>query len=328
MRAIDVAASGGPEVLTVADVPTPQLSAGEVLIEVAAAGVNRADLLQRQGFYPPPPGASPILGLECSGRVSAVGDAVSRWSVGDEVCALLSGGGYAQYVAVPEGQVLPVPAGVSLQEAATLPEVAATVYSNLHDVADLSAGEWLLVHGGASGIGTFALQWARAIGARTIATVGSEEKALRCRQLGAEITVNYRTEDFVAKVQEATGGHGADVILDIIGAKYLAGNVASLAIGGRLVIIGLQGGVRGELDLAALLRARASITATSLRARSTQEKSQICRAVVEQVWPMVADGRIRPVVDRVVPWRQAAEAHELLAHSGHVGKVLLDFSVD
>lgn len=326
MKAIEITTPGGPDVLAVADVPTPQVGPSDVLVAVTSAGVNRADLLQRQGFYPPPPGASPILGLECSGRVAAVGPEVSGWHVGDEVCALLSGGGYAQFVAVPQGQVMPVPDGVSLQEAAALPEVAATVFSNLHDVARLRAGEWLLVHGGASGIGSFALQWAQAIGAHTITTVGSDTKAQRCRELGADVVINYRTEDFVERVREVTQGHGADVILDIIGAKYLSRNMASLATGGRLVIIGLQGGVRGEVDLAALLRLRASITATSLRARSAQEKHDICRALVTEVWPLVAQGAINPVVDRVLPWVQAAQAHEVLEESSHVGKVLLDFT--
>lgn len=327
MKAIEITVPGGPEVLAVADMPTPQAGHGEVLIEVTTAGVNRADLLQRQGYYPPPPGASPILGLECSGRVVAVGQGTSRWSVGEQVCALLGGGGYAQFVAVPEGQVMPVPHGVSLQDAAALPEVAATVYSNLHTVAGLRAGEWLLVHGGTSGIGSFALQWARAIGVHTITTAGSDEKALRCQQLGADAAVNYRTEDFVERVREVTQGHGADVILDIIGAKYLSRNVASLASGGRLVIIGLQGGVRGEIDLAALLRAKATIAATSLRARSVQEKQEICDALVREVWPLIADGRIEPVVDTVLPWFEAAQAHRLLDRSTHVGKVLLDFTV-
>lgn len=328
MKAIDVTAPGGPEVLVATELPEPAIGPDEVLIEVVAAGVNRADLLQRQGFYPPPPGVTPILGLECSGRVAAVGDAVTRWSVGDEVCALLSGGGYAQYVAVPAGQVMPVPQGVSMVQAAALPEVAATVFSNLHDVARVRPGEWLLVHGGASGIGSFALQWARAMGVRAIATVGSEAKAQRCLELGAQGVINYRTEDFVAQVKVLTDGHGADVILDIIGAKYLSRNVASLANGGRLVIIGLQGGVRGELDLATLLRSRASITATSLRSRSVEEKQAICGALVADVWPLVAEGQIVPVVDRVLPWRDATRAHEVLESSAHVGKVLLDFTIE
>lgn len=326
MKAIEVTTPGGPEVLAVGDVPMPHIDSGDVLIEVLAAGVNRADLLQRQGFYPPPPGASPILGLECSGRIAQIGDDVTGWRVGDEVCALLSGGGYAQYVSVPAGQVMPVPGGVTLQQAAALPEVAATVYSNLHDVAKIRPGEWLLMHGGASGIGSFAVQWARALGARVITTVGSEEKAQRCRELGAEAVINYRTEDFVEGVMTSTQGHGADVILDIIGAKYLPRNVAALATGGRLVIIGLQGGVRGELDLAALLRLRASITATSLRARSAQEKADICSALVNEVWPLIAAGRIVPVVDTVLPWFAASQAHEILDSSTHVGKVLLDLS--
>lgn len=328
MKAIEITTPGGPEVLAISDAPIPHVGPGEVLVEVAAAGVNRADLLQRQGFYPPPPGTSPILGLECSGRVAALGEGVAGWDVGDEVCALLSGGGYAQFVAVPAGQVMPLPPGVSLQQAAALPEVAATVYSNLHDVARIRPGEWLLVHGGASGIGSFALQWASAMGVRTIATAGSDEKALRCREFGADAAINYRTEDFVERVREVTQDHGADVILDIIGAKYLQRNIASLATGGRLVIIGLQGGVRGELDLAALLRLRASITATSLRARSEQEKQAICRALVDDVWPLIAAGRIAPVVDRVLPWFAASQAHEVLEGSTHVGKVLLDLTAE
>lgn len=326
VKGFEITAPGGPDVLGVADVPIPSPGPREVLVEVVTAGVNRADLLQRKGFYPPPPGASPILGLECSGRVAAVGDDTSLWSVGDEVCALLSGGGYAQFVAVPEGQVMPVPPGVSLQDAAALPEVAATVYSNLHVVAGLRSGEWLLVHGGASGIGSFALQWARAIGVRTVTTVGSQEKVLRCQELGADEAVNYRTEDFVERVRDVTHGHGVDVILDIIGAKYLERNVASLATGGRLVVIGMQGGVRGEIDLAALLRARGSIMATSLRARSAQEKQEICEALVREVWPLIAEGRVAPVVHAVLPWFDAAQAHRLLESSTHVGKVLLDFT--
>lgn len=325
MKAIDVTAPGGPENLVVVDVPDPVPGAGEVVIEVAASGVNRADVLQRQGYYPPPPGASEILGLECSGRIVAPAQGDSAWRIGDSVCALLSGGGYAQLVAVPEGQVMPVPAGIDLVTAAAFPEVAATVYSNLHDVAHVKPGEWLLVHGGASGIGTFAVQWASALGVRVITTVGTPAKAQRCLELGAEVVVNYREEDFVERVREVTAGRGVDVILDTIGAKYLPRNVASLATGGRMVVIGLLGGVRGELDLGTLLRARGSITATSLRARDTQEKAAICAGLVRDVWPMIADGRIQPVIDQVLPWQEAARAHEILEASSHIGKVLLNF---
>lgn len=325
MKAIDVTGPGGPENLVVAEVPSPVPGPGEVLIEVTAAGVNRADLLQRQGFYPPPPGASSILGLECSGTVVEPGGASSPWPPGDQVCALLSGGGYAQQVVVPIGQVMPLPEGIDLISAASFPEVAATVYSNLHDVARVAPGEWLLVHGGGSGIGTFAIQWASALGVRVIVTVGSDIKAQKCLELGAEVAINYREEDFAERVREVTAGRGVDVILDTIGAKYLTSNIASLATGGRMVVIGLQGGVRGELDLAALLRCRGSIAATSLRARPAQEKAAICQGLVRDVWPMIADGRIQPVIDQVLPWQEAARAHEVLEASNHIGKVLLNF---
>lgn len=294
--------------MALGEVPAPEAAADEVLVQVAAAGVNRADLLQRRGFYPPPPGVSDILGLEVSGTVD-----------GREVCALLSGGGYAEQVAVPRGQVMPLPPGVGLVDAAGVPEVACTVYSNLAMVAGLRAGEWLLVHGGGSGIGTFAIQWARAIGAHVAVTAGSEQKLRRCADLGAEVLINYRDQDFVEALPQP-----ADVILDVVGAKYLERNVRALAVGGRLVVIGLQGGVAGELHLGALLSKRASVTATSLRARPTAEKAQICAEVVANVWPMYADGSIRAVTDRVLPLAQATEAQQLLEDSAHFGKVLLE----
>jgi putative PIG3 family NAD(P)H quinone oxidoreductase len=328
MKAILCATPGGPEALTLDDTSTPEISATEVLIRVRAAGVNRADLLQRQGLYPPPRGESDILGLECSGRVVQVGPDVAAWNPGDEVCALLTGGGYAEYVAAPQGQVMPVPAGLDPLAAAGLPEVACTVYSNLAMGAQLSAGEWLLIHGGGSGIGTFAIQWAKAIGANVVVTAGSAEKLRRCRELGADAGINYREQDFPAAVRELTENHGADVILDIIGAKYLEANVRTLARGGRLVVIGLQGGTRAELDLGRLLSKAGSIQATSLRARPAGEKSEICARVVEQVWPMVADGRIKVVVDRVVGLPSAAEAHTVVAAGEHVGKVVLQVSGD
>lgn len=321
MQAVVTTASGGPEVLRIEDVPDPQPGAGEVLLSVAAAGVNRADLLQRQGFYPPPAGASQILGLECSGRIAAANG--GRWPQGAPVCALLTGGGYAQQVAVPVGQVMPLPAGIDLTTAAALPEVACTVYSNLAMVAGLRPGEWVLVHGGAGGIGTFAIQWARAVGARVAVTAGSADKLARCAELGAEVLIDYREQDFATEVRAATGGHGADVILDVMGAKYLAPNIATLAVGGRLVVIGLQGGVKAELNLNTLLTRRASIHATSLRSRPGAEKAEICRRVVAEVWPLIADGTIRPVIDRVLPLAAAAEAHRLMADSGHVGKIVL-----
>ena len=323
MHAITITTPGGPEVLTWAELPSPVPGPGEVLVTVAASAVNRADLLQRQGFYPPPPGASDVLGLECSGTVAALGPDVAGWSVGEECVALLAGGGYAEQVAVPVGQLMRVPAGVDLLSAAALPEVACTVWSNVVMLAGLRAGETLLVHGGAGGIGTFAIQAARALGARVAVTAGSAEKLERCRELGAEILVSYRDEDFVESVREATGGHGADVILDNMGAKYLARNVDLLATGGRLVVIGLQGGTRAELDLGVLLGKRASVSATTLRSRPLEEKAAICAAVVEQAWPLVESGAIRPVVDRVLPMRDAELAHRAVEAGEHVGKVLL-----
>lgn len=323
MFAVTTTAAGGPEVLTWSEVPDPVPGPGEVLIEVAASAVNRADLLQRQGFYPPPPGASDVLGLECSGTVVSTGAAVDGWSVGDEVCALLAGGGYAEQVAVPAGQCMPVPAGVDLVSAAGLPEVGCTVWSNLVQVGRLTAGESVLVHGGASGIGTMAIQVARALGAGTVAcTVGRDDKANACRELGADVVVNYRESDFVAEVRRALP-RGVDVVLDIIGAAYLDRNVEVLAADGRLVVIGLQGGTRAELDLNALLRKRASVHATSLRGRPPEQKAAVCAAVVAMLWPLVEAGRVRPVVGATYPMDQVAEAHRLVAGSGHVGKVLL-----
>jgi putative PIG3 family NAD(P)H quinone oxidoreductase len=321
--AITITEPGGPDVLTWTTVPDPVAGAGEVLVAVAASAVNRADLLQRQGFYDPPPGASRYPGLECSGTVVALGDGVEGWSVGDECVALLAGGGYAELVAVPVGQLMPVPVGLDLVSAAALPEVACTVWSNVVLDAALRRGETLLVHGGASGIGTFAIQAGVALGSRVAVTAGSDAKLERCAALGADVLVNYRSADFVEVVREATDGHGADVVLDNMGAQYLGRNVEVLAVGGRLVVIGLQGGVRAELDLGRLLALRASVRATSLRARPPAEKAAICAAVVSSVWPLVASGAIVPVVDRVLPMRDAAEAHRVVAASEHVGKVLL-----
>jgi putative PIG3 family NAD(P)H quinone oxidoreductase len=323
MRAVTIPSPGGPEALVLADVPDAVAGPGEVLVEVTASAVNRADLLQRRGFYNPPPGASPYPGLECSGRVAALGEGVTGWSVGDEVCALLAGGGYAELVAVPAGQLLPVPRGVSLLEAAGLPEVACTVWSNVFDLARLQPGEVLLVHGGTSGIGTFATQLATHAGARVVVTVGSPEKAARALELGAERAVLYREEDFVEQVRTHTDGYGADVVLDNMGAAYLPRNVEVLATGGRLVVIGMQGGVKGELDLGALLMKRAAVHATSLRARPNEQKAAIVAGVLAEVWPAVEAGDVRPVVDQVLPLEQAAQAHQVLEDSTHVGKVLL-----
>ncbi|MGW5969833.1 NAD(P)H-quinone oxidoreductase [Streptomyces sp. NPDC055186] len=323
MYAITIPEPGGPEALVWEQVPDPVPGPGEVLVEVVAGAVNRADIMQRQGFYDPPPGASPYPGLECSGRITALGPGVTGWAVGDEVCALLAGGGYAQQVAVPVGQLLPVPEGLDVKQAAALPEVVCTVWSNVFMVAHLRPGETLLVHGGSSGIGTMAVQLAKAVGARIAVTAGTKEKLDHCAELGADILINYREQDFVAELKEATGGAGADVILDIMGAKYLDRNVQALAVNGRLAIIGLQGGVKGELNIGALLSKRAAISATSLRARPPEEKAAIVAAVRDHVWPLIADGHVRPVVDRELPMSEAAEAHRVVEESGHIGKVLL-----
>jgi putative PIG3 family NAD(P)H quinone oxidoreductase len=323
MRAVIAAGTGGPEVLSVRDVPDPEPGPGEVVVSVAAAALNRADLLQRQGFYPPPPGASDIIGMECSGTVAALGEGVEGWQVGDEVCALLAGGGYASRVAVPAGQLMPVPAGVDLVTAAALPEVACTVWSNVFMVAGLQRDEALLVHGGAGGIGSFAIQLASALGARVLTTAGSPEKRRACRELGADVAIDYREQDFVEEVRAATDGRGADVILDNMGAKYLARNLDALATEGRLVVIGMQGGSKGELDLGKLLRKRAAVIGTTLRARPVAEKSAICASVVEHVWPLVADGSVRPVVGRTLPLAEVAAAHELMESGEHSGKILL-----
>jgi putative PIG3 family NAD(P)H quinone oxidoreductase len=323
MHAVVITEPGEPEVLQWLEVPDPVPGPGEVVIDVAASGVNRADLMQREGFYPPPPGAPPYPGLECSGRVRAVGEQVTSWRPGDEVCALLAGGGYAEQVAVPAGQLLPVPRNTGTTIAAALPETACTVYANVFELAGLAEGEMLLVHGGSSGIGTMAIQLAKAFGARVACTAGTPEKLARCLALGADVAVNYRTEDFVAAVQEATGGAGADVILDIMGASYLARNVAALATNGRLVIVGRQGGSRAELDHGVLQGKRASLYATTLRARPAREKAAVVAAVREHVWPLIDTGKVAAVVDRELPMSQAAQAHRVMAAGEHVGKILL-----
>ncbi|RYE78867.1 MAG: NAD(P)H-quinone oxidoreductase [Myxococcales bacterium] len=320
MRAVVVHEPGGPEALTVVDLPDPTPGPGEVVIDVVASAVNRADTLQRMGFYPPPPGASDVLGLECSGRVSAVGEGVERLSVGDEVCALLSGGGYADKAAVPAGQVMPVPAGVDLVTAGSIPEVACTVWSNVFMIAGLEAGGRFLVHGGAGGIGTFAIQLAATMGAEVFATAGSEEKLALCHELGADRAINYREEDFVEILQEVGG---ADVILDNMGAKYLPRNVSALANEGRLVIIGMQGGVKGELNIAELLGKRGAVIATSLRARPTEDKAAICASVVEHVWPLIEEGDIDTQVTATFDLADVSEAHALMESGSHSGKILL-----
>jgi putative PIG3 family NAD(P)H quinone oxidoreductase len=323
MRAIVVTAPGDADALAWQEVPDPVAGPGEVLVDVAAAAVNRADILQRQGLYPPPPGAPEWLGLECSGRIAALGPGVTSLSVGDEVCCLLSGGGYAEQVAVPVGQVMPVPTGVDLITAAGLPEVACTVWSNLVMTARLERGEWLLVHGGGSGIGTMAIQVARALGARVAVTAGSADKLARCEALGAEVLINYREQDFAEVIAAETGGRGVDVILDNMAAKYLERNISSLAPGGRLVVIGMQGGVRGEIDLGVLLRRNGTLHATTLRGRTPEQKTEICTQVERHVWPWISAGIVKPVIDRVVPLTEAAEAHRALEAGDVTGKIVL-----
>lgn len=321
MRAIVAESADHLSWQEVADVsPGP----GEVLIKVVAAGVNRADVLQAAGNYPPPPGVSEIIGMEVSGVVAELGPGVSEWSVGQDVCALLAGGGYAEYVAVPAGQVLPIPSGVDLVDAAGLPEVACTVWSNLVLTAHLREGQLLLMHGGASGIGTHAIQIARALGARVAVTAGSAAKLDVCRELGAEITINYRDEDFVARVRDEAGG--ADVIFDIMGASYLDRNIDALASDGQLVIIGMQGGTKAELNIGKLVIKRARVIGTTLRGRPVSgpnSKSEIVRAVIESVWPLIADGRVRPIVGARMPIQQAGDAHKKLAAGEVHGKIVL-----
>lgn len=326
MRAVTVPTPGGPEALRIVELPDPAPGAGEVVVDVVATAVNRADLLQRQGFYPPPPGASDILGLECSGTIRAIGPEVEGWAVGDAVCALLSGGGYADQVVVPAGQLMRVPDGVALDTAAALPEVACTVWSNVFMIAHLQPGERLLVHGGAGGIGTCAIQLASAFGARVFTTAGSPDKLKLCRSLGAEQAISYRDQAPTGVprwVEVLSDAGGADVILDNMGAKYLGRNVEALATEGRLVIIGMQGGTRGELDIAALLRKRGAVVATTLRSRPSAEKAAICRAVEEHVWPLVADGTVMPVVGQEFALDDVAAAHAAMESGTHTGKILL-----
>ena len=322
MQAIVISQPGGPSVLEWAAVPDPVPGRDEVVVDVAASAVNRADIGQRQGVYPPPPGEPSYPGLECAGVISAVGPGVARSRVGEEVCALLGGGGYAEKVAVPVGQLMPVPAGVSLVSAASLPEVACTVWSNVVDIAGLTAGQTLLVHGGGSGIGTFAVQLGKALGA-TVVTTARAVKHDRLRALGADLVIDYPSDDFVQATLSHTGGRGADVVLDIMGAPYLARNLAALARYGHVVTIGLQGGTKTEFDLMGLFAKSASITATGLRNRSRADKARIVRGVIDEVWPLVAAGTVQPVIDRALPMSEAAEAHRILESGDHLGKILL-----
>lgn len=323
MRVIEIEHPGGPEVLRLARRAVPEPAAGELLIRVAAAGVNRPDLMQRQGRYPPPPGASDIPGLELAGTVEARGEGVASWAAGDRVCALVTGGGYAEYCVAPAPQCLPIPRTLNDPEAAALPEALFTVWTNVFERGHLVAGETLLVHGGSSGIGTTAIQLARAMGARVLATAGSRQKCDACLELGAERAIEYRDEDFVAATREATAGRGADVILDMLGGSYVARDLAALAPEGRLVLIALQGGATAEVSLLPLLHHRLTITGSTLRPRSVAEKGRIARALRENVWPLLESGRVRPLIDSSFPLAQAAAAHRRMESGVHIGKIVL-----
>ena len=323
MIAIEIAKPGGPEVLRAVDRPIPQPGPGEVLIRVAAAGVNRPDVMQRAGAYPPPPGASDLPGLEVAGVIERVGNGVTEWRGGDAVCALVAGGGYAEYCVAPAPQCLPVPRGLDMASAAAIPETFFTVWTNVFERGALQAGESALIHGGSSGIGTTAIQLASARGSRVFATAGSDAKCRACEQLGADRAINYKQEDFVEAIKSATGGRGVDLILDIVGAPYLDKNLRALAIDGRLVQIGLMGGSEAPLDLRRILRRRLTVTGSTLRPRSVEEKGAIADALRRHVWPLLESGRVKPVIDRTLPLRDAAEAHRIMESSEHIGKIVL-----
>jgi len=323
MRYIDAERPGGPEVLVAKEGPAPVPGSGEVLIRVHAAGINRPDTMQREGKYPPPAGALPLLGLEVAGEVSAVGADVSRWSLGDRVCALTNGGGYAEFVTAPAGQCLPVPSGLRMEEAAALPETFFTVWTNVFDRASLKEGESFLVHGGSGGIGTTAVQMAKQRGARVFATAGTGEKCAACRRLGAEIAVNYREDDFVQVLKQATEGRGVDVILDMVGGEYVGRNLELAAIDGRVVNIAFQKGSRVEIDLMRLLMKRLTLTGSTLRARTAGAKAEIARKLEAEIWPLIESGRIRPVMAAVFPLEKAADAHRLMEQGSHIGKIVL-----
>ena len=323
MCAIEIKSPGGPEVLVPALRPLPSPGPGEILVRVAAAGVNRPDVLQRQGGYPPPKGASDIPGLEIAGTVVALGEGASRWQEGDEVCALVAGGGYAEYCAVPEPQALPVPGGLDLVRAAALPETFFTVWTNVFERGRLTKGETFLVHGGSSGIGTTAIQLASAFRARVFATAGNTLKCQACEKLGAEKAINYREEDFVSAIQKATGGRGVDVILDMVGGDYMERNIFLLATDGRLVNIAFLKGSKVEVNFLPVMLKRLTLTGSTLRPRSVKEKGAIARALEEKVWPLIAAGRISPVIEGRFPLTRAADAHRLMETSAHIGKIVL-----
>jgi len=326
MIAIEIAAPGGPEMLKAVERPIPSIRDGDVLVRVEAAGVNRPDVMQRLGKYPPPPGASDIPGLEVAGTVAAVGKEVARWLVGDRVCALVSGGGYAEFCAVPALQCLPIPEGITTTAAAAIPETFFTVWINLFQRGGLRSGEQVLIHGGTSGIGTTAIQMARALGATVFATAGSRVKCEACVRLGATVAIDYRSEDFAAVIRDRTAGRGVEVILDIIGGEYLQKNLDSLALNGRLVQIGLIGGARTQINLTPILQRRLTLTGSTLRARTAEEKGAIAAEVEARVWPLIESGAVAPVIDRVFPLTAAADAHRAIEAGTHIGKIVLAVS--
>ena len=323
MIAIAIREPGPPDVLVPIERPMPALAAGEVLIKVAAAGVNRPAVMQREGKYPPPPGASDIPGLELAGEIIAVAADVNAWKVGDRVCALVSGGGYAEFCSVPARQCLPLPAGLDVIQAAAIPETFFTVWTNVFERGRLAAGESILIHGGSSGIGTTAIQLAHVSGARVLTTAGSDEKCSACRSLGAEVAINYRSADFVAGVRDATNGRGVDVVLDMVGGDYLQRNIDCLAMDGRLVQIGMLGGLKAQVNMGPVLQRRLWITGSTLRARSVAEKAAIAQAVHQKVWPLLEAGKVRVLVHATYPLAQAAEAHRVMESSEHIGKLVL-----
>jgi putative PIG3 family NAD(P)H quinone oxidoreductase len=323
MRVVEVAEYGPPESLVTTSRPVPQFSAGEVLVKVAAAGVNRADVMQREGHYPPPSGVTDVPGLEVSGTIVAVGRDVKGWAGGQQVCALVAGGGYAEYCAVPAPQCLAVPEGVDLVEAAALPEAYFTVWTNVFDRGCLTEGETLLVHGGSSGIGTTAIALAHLMGARVFATAGSEQKCQACLDLGAALAINYRQEDFVAAVKSATQDRGVDVILDMVGGSYLPRNIDALAVEGRIVMIGLMGGAKSDINLATVMSRRLTVTGSTLRSRAVNQKAEIAASLRAHVWPHLAAKRLQPIVHATYRFDDAAEAHRVMEASTHIGKLLL-----
>jgi NADPH2:quinone reductase len=327
MKFVHFAQPGGPEVLGIAEGPVPQPGEHEVLIRVAAAGVNRADLLQREGKYPPPPEASPILGLEVTGAVAAAGTQ-SRWKIGDQVCALVAGGGYAEYCLAPGPQCLPIPRGLSMEESAGIPETFFTVWTNVFQMGQLKPGQKILVHGGTSGVGTTAIQLAHAFGATVFATAGSEAKCQACLELGAEAAINYKEKDFVREIKRLTGDRGVDFVLDIVGAPYTAWNIGCLAAQGRLVQVSTQQGAEALVNLGIIMRKRLTLTGSTLRPRSVAEKGEIARELYEKVWPLLESGRVKVVVDHVFPLAQAADAHRRMASSQHIGKIILNTSLN